>query len=202
MAAYSRAEWNDLIDRVNDVAIACSVEATPLEPVAANHVWAKSDIREVQDRLKQVCSENTFTEPIPNLWLQSILDEIEAAIERGCCEGDCKILYAVLFHCQFSYDVEQPDGGTERENSETNVLVTGCVLSDFLSDPEVTELIESLADARLTTESFIAANPTFFTGTVSNGSLDNKTITDSGYTMFCEPGQTCDGETPDITWEA
>ena len=89
MATYSRAEWNELIDTVNALASDCGVDAPPLEHVDPNHIWAKSDIRDMQDRLRQICEDNTFTDPIPDLWLQSIIDEIMTAIAVGCCGDDC-----------------------------------------------------------------------------------------------------------------
>lgn len=89
MATYSRAEWNELIDTINTLATDCGVTATPLEHVDPNHIWAKSDIRAVQGRLQQICEDNVFTDPIPDLWLQSIIDEIMAAIAVGCCGDNC-----------------------------------------------------------------------------------------------------------------
>lgn len=64
------------------------MDAPPLELVEANHIWSKDDISEIQGRLQQICEDNNFTDPIPNLWKQSIIDEIEAAIATGCC-GTC-----------------------------------------------------------------------------------------------------------------
>lgn len=78
--------WNEVIRRVNALIPECP-DVQPLPEVGLNHRWAKSDIRAVHDKLKELCDENTFS-AIPELWKQSIIDEIVAAIDNGacCCE--------------------------------------------------------------------------------------------------------------------
>ncbi len=88
---YKISDWNDIIDRINDLAQnpdpGCDA-IDILENVTAPHRWAKSDIRQVHDKLQEICDENTFSD-IPDLWKQSIIDEIEDAITRGWCKCDC-----------------------------------------------------------------------------------------------------------------
>jgi len=69
------------------------------------HIWSKKDIEEVQDKLEEVCDENEDTwtelEDIPDpgqLWLATVLNEIEEAIEDGWCNccWDCP---EAIRHC-------------------------------------------------------------------------------------------------------
>ena len=57
-----------------------------LDFVPANHVWTKTDVLNAQNTLKAICSTATFS-PIPDLWKQGIIDEINAVIASGC--KDC-----------------------------------------------------------------------------------------------------------------
>lgn len=76
--------WNELIRRVNALAAECDL--TPLDLVDFLHRWSKDDITEVQDKLLEICDENTFNPP-PDLWSRSAIAELIAAVENGpCCE--------------------------------------------------------------------------------------------------------------------
>lgn len=106
MAAYSRAEWNSLIQQTIDLGAECDL-ILELELVEPNHVWAKSDIREVRDALILICSDNAsesqggtgddsapfndeFAEKLDaKIWHQKFVDAIEAAIANGCCSECC-----------------------------------------------------------------------------------------------------------------
>lgn len=85
---WTREDWNEIIRRVNQLAEnpdpGCQPEST-LEEVGPDHIWSKSDIRQVHDLLKRICGDNEF-EDIPDLWKQSIIDEINEAIDRGWCD--------------------------------------------------------------------------------------------------------------------
>ena len=84
-------DWNDIIQQVNDLAQNPPDGCDPLEPleeVEAPHKWSADDIQQVQDKLKQVCHDNTFSD-IPDLWKQDTIDEINDAIGQGWCECDC-----------------------------------------------------------------------------------------------------------------
>lgn len=98
MPAYSREDWNDIIRRVNDLA-ANPPPDTDCDPLPAldevdpEHIWSKSDIEAVRDKLTAICEDNTWSGEL-RLWAQSVLDEIEEAIGRGWCgceedDGGC-----------------------------------------------------------------------------------------------------------------
>jgi hypothetical protein len=82
---WTRAKWNDIIQRVNNLGSGCT-SVSPLSPVGPNHIWTRSDIQAVQNALKAICSTATFG-AIPPLWKQSTIDEINNAITRSC--QDC-----------------------------------------------------------------------------------------------------------------
>jgi len=95
--------WNELVRRVNDLADECGFDAD-LEEVDANHVWSKSDISTVQDKLTEICDENEF-DSIPATWKQSIIDEFTEAIERGCC-GECSREPVLLDAAEFPWTTD------------------------------------------------------------------------------------------------
>ena len=86
---WTRDDWNQLIRDVNSVlqnppaSTSCS-PIDPLDEVDEGHVWTKSDIREVQDKLKQTCADISFDD-IPDKWLQSIIDDINTAKSSAWC---------------------------------------------------------------------------------------------------------------------
>ena len=86
---WTREDWNQLIRDVNAVLqnppadTDCSA-IDAIDEVDAGHVWAKSDIREVQDKLKQTCTDISFDD-IPDKWLQSIIDDINTAKGKAWC---------------------------------------------------------------------------------------------------------------------
>lgn len=93
MAAFKREDWNEVIRDVNEVLENPPEDSDcdpiePLEEVEPEHRWAKSDIRAVQDKIKETCPEITFAE-IPDLWKQEILDEIYEKLEEAWCDCDC-----------------------------------------------------------------------------------------------------------------
>lgn len=89
---FKRDDWNALIDDVNEVIThpPADTDCEPrpaLEHVGPNTIWRKSHIREVQEAIKATCSEIQF-DTIPDLWQQSILDEIRNKLEQAWC--DCE----------------------------------------------------------------------------------------------------------------
>lgn len=82
--------WNALIRRVNELAEDCE-GVEPLEEVDEKHRWSKRDVREMQDKLKEICDETEFSD-VPDKWKQSIIDEFIEAVESGacCCEEEDK----------------------------------------------------------------------------------------------------------------
>lgn len=91
--AWRREDWNDIIQRINDLIAnpdpGCE-DIESLEEVAGRHIWTPDDIAAVRDKLVEICPENIF-EAETVKWKQQIIDEIEAAIENGwcdCCEWE------------------------------------------------------------------------------------------------------------------
>jgi len=89
MGAFKRQDWNDLIAAVNDT-LQNPPENTdcdpigPIDEVDPDHIWTKSDVLEVQGALQQTCPDISFDD-IPDLWKQSIIDEINDAIGQAWC---------------------------------------------------------------------------------------------------------------------
>jgi hypothetical protein len=87
---YTRDDWNGLIDTVNEV-LQSPPEDTDCEPIGEiphvepEHIWTKGDISTVQNALSQTCSEINFG-TIPDLWKQSIIDEINSALGQAWCD--------------------------------------------------------------------------------------------------------------------
>lgn len=82
--------WNQIIQEVNELATnpdeGCDPLA-PLEEVPEDHIWNKTDVNEVHDKLKEICPDNQFTELLENQpWTSLIVDEIKDALVRGWCE--------------------------------------------------------------------------------------------------------------------
>jgi len=81
--------WEELINKVNDVLENPDDGCDPIEPLEvpeAPHRWAKSDIREVHDRLNEMPGDCFEFDPIPDLWKKSIIDNIEEQLENAWCE--------------------------------------------------------------------------------------------------------------------
>ncbi len=87
---FTRINWNeDIIQRVNDL---CEnpdsgCDSLPLlVKVDPKHRWSKTDIQEVEDKLLEICPNNTFSDT-PEKWSYSeTIVPIENAIEEGWCE--------------------------------------------------------------------------------------------------------------------
>lgn len=88
---FSRENWNDdILTPVNDLCQNPDPECDPLpiiplvEPL---HIWTKTDVTTVQDKLIEICPENTFDDlDTPQLWSHpDIIVPIEEAITRGWC---------------------------------------------------------------------------------------------------------------------
>ncbi len=91
MIPYTLENWNeDIIQRINDLAASpdsgCSSPG-PLTKLTAPARWSKQNITDAQEKLLDICPDNTF-ETIPDKWEQSIIDELETAIDLGWCDCD------------------------------------------------------------------------------------------------------------------
>jgi len=86
--------WEELLDKVNDVLENPDDGCDPLDPIEtpeSPHRWAKSDVREVHDRLNEMPGDCFEFDEIPDLWKKSIIDEIEEQLENAWCECEgCK----------------------------------------------------------------------------------------------------------------
>jgi hypothetical protein len=81
-------DWNvEIIQPINTLAQSPDQGCDPISPldeVADPHKWSKADISAAQNKLLAICDENTFG-ATPDLWKQSIVDELNSAIGRGWC---------------------------------------------------------------------------------------------------------------------
>lgn len=88
MSAWKLTDWNDIIQRVNDLSqnpdSGCDA-LEPLEEVTDPHRWSVMDIETVRDRLLEICKDNEFSAETVK-WKQDIVDEINAAIATGWCD--------------------------------------------------------------------------------------------------------------------
>ena len=109
--------WNSLLGRINSLASFPPEGCDPvaqLPLVSAPHKWTVQDIAAAQDKLKEICSDNAFTTPVPGSpsgkWRKLYIDEIDAAIDNGWCncepEAPCCIPYG-----QGTVWIEGPGGG-------------------------------------------------------------------------------------------
>jgi hypothetical protein len=80
--------WNSLLERINGLATNPPEGCDPVEelpPVEAPHKWSETDITAARDKLVEICSDNTFSEPSSGKWRKAIIDELDAAIDNGWC---------------------------------------------------------------------------------------------------------------------
>lgn len=88
---FKRSDWNAIIQQVNDILQNPPDGCDPLPPideVGPNHIWTFGDIEEVQEALIATCATIEFEET-PELWKQSIIDEINDAIGEAWCDCVC-----------------------------------------------------------------------------------------------------------------
>lgn len=81
--------WQELIDKVNDELQDPPDGCSPIEPIDLPddcHRWAKSDIREVHDKLNEMPGDCFDFQEIPDLWKVSIIEDIEDQLEDSWCE--------------------------------------------------------------------------------------------------------------------
>ena len=83
--------WNALLQDINDLVPECP-GVDPLELLTDPALWSKQDIKEAQDKLLELCENNSF-DPIKDLWEKEKVDELIAAIAAGtcCCEEEDKV---------------------------------------------------------------------------------------------------------------
>jgi hypothetical protein len=85
--------WEDLLKKVNDE-LENPPEETDCEPIAPievpgpEHRWAKSDVREVHDKLNEMPGNCFSFQPIPDLWKVATIEDIENQLSNSWC--DCE----------------------------------------------------------------------------------------------------------------
>lgn len=85
--------WGELLNKVNEELENPPVDADceAIDPIPIPdpmHRWAKSDIREVHDKLNEM-PEDCFTfDPIPDLWKIGIIQDIEDQLGESWCDCD------------------------------------------------------------------------------------------------------------------
>ena len=84
------AYWNNIIlSGINALARTPPEGCDPLEElelVTAPHKWTVQDIAAAQNKLKEICSDNTFTTALPGgKWRKLHIDELWEAIDNGWC---------------------------------------------------------------------------------------------------------------------
>lgn len=109
--------WNSLLGRINNLASwppeGCDpVAELPL--VTAPHKWTVQDIAAAQDKLKEICSDSTFTAPVPGSpggkWRKLYIDELEAAIDNGWCNCEPQLPCCIPYG-QGTVWIDGPGGG-------------------------------------------------------------------------------------------
>ncbi len=83
--------WKELLDQVNDELQDPPDGCDPIAPIEVpgpEHRWAKSDIREVHDKLDEMPEDCFVWADIPDLWKTSIISDIEEQLPEAWC--DCE----------------------------------------------------------------------------------------------------------------
>jgi len=91
---FRLADWNALIQQANArrqeaLDSGCEAPEQPLEEVTAPHRWRLQDIVDMQEFLKVVCDDGSFSE-VPGYWPAQTIQEIETHLAEvepcNCCE--------------------------------------------------------------------------------------------------------------------
>jgi len=92
---WTRADWNDLIDRINGLAYEGCVIGDELEEVAEGHIWSVQDITDARDKLTEICSNAPGFSAETVKWTQEIIDELNDAITNCECNA-CPVAYVYM----------------------------------------------------------------------------------------------------------
>lgn len=91
---FRLADWNALIQQANDkrqqaLDDGCETPDNPLQEVTSPHRWRRQDIIDMQDFLKVLCDDDSFTE-VPDYWPAQSIEEIETHLANvapcNCCQ--------------------------------------------------------------------------------------------------------------------
>lgn len=97
--------WKELLDQVNEELENPPSGCDPIEPIEVPekpHRWAKSDIREVHERLNQMPGDCFEFKDIPDLWKVSIIEDIEDQLANAWCECE-----QCLYPCDNAAETEE-----------------------------------------------------------------------------------------------
>ncbi len=77
------AQWNQILTNVTKSGCGTPPQVTP------PHLWSVTDIKNVQNICTSGPNSGTYTTPAgpPYLWKQTIIDEINQALAKGCCKA-------------------------------------------------------------------------------------------------------------------
>ncbi|MEE9548754.1 MAG: hypothetical protein V3V68_05305 [Nitrosomonadaceae bacterium] len=152
--AFSRQSWNrDIIREVNELCENPDEGCEPLETLdeaEPDHIWTKPDVTRVQDKLIEICSENTFDEMnTPQLWhYDDIIVPIEEAIQRGWC--GCEPFETEYNFGYFPQRNLEAGKGEDKSSPTVDVTSTGCggfetktYLSPYYPVPPGNEALET-----------------------------------------------------------
>jgi len=91
---FRLVDWNALIEQANTkrqeaIDDGCEAPDDPLQEVTSPHRWRSQDIIDMQDFLKVLCDDDSFTE-VPDYWPAQSVEEIEAHLANvapcNCCQ--------------------------------------------------------------------------------------------------------------------
>lgn len=133
---WTRADWNDLIGRINALADQGCIIAEPLEEVSEGHIWLVQDITDARDKLTEICDNAPTFAAETVKWTQAIIDELNDAIENCEC-GACPVGYVYIPDVLHSFTLTTFGTAEELWNNEHATLVyetEGTTASDAATD--------------------------------------------------------------------
>ncbi len=118
---WTRAKWNDIIQRVNDLIVPCDYAdyIDPLPEVPAGHIWSIQDISAIRSRLAWMCrnAPEDWIEPLLK-WRQDVIDELNDALANcdcGCTQALVDDMRSI--HGMASY-VPRTEGAAHLDHNE------------------------------------------------------------------------------------
>ena len=110
--AFTRDAWNALIDQVNALITTNSLSAAQLVEVPKGHVWTKTDVTLIRNKLTEICTNNPTFAVTLNKWSQKLMTELSAAISGCACQKKKTVAYyLVTFTTVITYSDFKPLDG-------------------------------------------------------------------------------------------
>ena len=103
---FRLADWNSLVQQANDrrqeaIDAGCEAPEEPLPEATSPHRWRRQDIIDMQDFLKILCDDGSFTE-VPDYWPTKSIEEIETHLANvapcNCCPVETQQFYTERDH--------------------------------------------------------------------------------------------------------